>query len=72
MTSPTFVAEAGAVCWLTGRGTIRLDLEQADRLLDVFENATGAAAAHLWNQLYEAVFALTGIERCTSHKRVAA
>lgn len=69
MTSPTFATERGQVVMLTDGGPYTLTHGQCDRLLDIFEEAE---AVHPFNQLYTALLAVGGIERCCCLRERAA
>lgn len=58
-----FRAEHGRVTWTTSHGPITLDFDQCERLLDIWGEAEGPAAARLFNALYDVHTANGGVPR---------
>lgn len=58
-----FIPEHGAVVMVTEAGPIRLNDNQCERLLDIWGEAEGPAAARLFNALYDAHMATGGVPR---------
>lgn len=63
----SFIRAYGKVVMVTEHGPITLDDSQCERLLDIWGEAEGPAAARLFNALYDAHMANGGVPRCWPH-----